>query len=86
MTRFVILPISDGRRTLRESVVRGRRARVVRGGNAGDVRSTATRALAVRSGGFGSTERHRAGRPEARVIERTRDECSVGAAFPGPIG
>ncbi len=86
MSRSVILPISDSRRTLRESAVRGRRARVARSGFAGIARSTATRALAVRSGGFGSTERHHAGRPEARVIERTRDECSVVAALPGPIG
>ena len=86
MSRSVILPISDSRRTLRESAARGRRTRVMRNGNLRLARSTATRALAVRSAGFGSTERHPAGRPEARVIERTRDECSVVAALPGPIG
>ena len=61
-------------------------ARVVMRGIGGIPRSTATRALTVRCGGFGSTERLHAGRPRARSLARTRIECGVAAVPPGSPG
>jgi hypothetical protein len=60
--------------------------RVVMRGIGGVPRSTATRALTVRCGGFGSTERLHAGRPQAPSLARTRIECGVAAVPPGSPG
>lgn len=85
MNRTVI-PSTSHRRPRLESAAQRCGARIARRRNRGIARSTATRALVVRSGGFGSTERHLAGRSEARRIEHVRSEWSVVAASPGPPG